>query len=167
MGRSKNTWRGSMGRPPFEVGDWVRPNGNYPYQGWKDRAPRRVEAVNYDEMSDRWTLEIKNPMSPYNGYSNYTPRNMELVSRPYRTEEPKVAYERKQWIGLKLDPSSNSVAAAIGEPLDNTPMLNSQHEVRVEVQKRIEAGDHWIVLETVAMIKGEDPRPPISITEYK
>lgn len=78
-----------------------------------------------------------------------------------------MAYERKQWIGLKLDPSSNSVAAAIGEPLDNTPMLNSQHEVRVEVQKRIEAGDHWIVLETVAMIKGEDPRPPISITEYK
>lgn len=157
-------WRVHQGKPPFNAGDLVTPISRG-YHGWYVGDTREVKYIHYDEFNDRVTIVIDNPKSPY-GESKYNPNLLRVVTPAHKRNEG-MAYEKKQWIGLKIDPSYSSVAEAIGHPQDNTAMLNSQHEVRVEVAKRVREGDHWIVLETVAMIKGEPPRPPISVTEYK
>lgn len=162
MGKFKSTWRGSIqGRPPFEAGDRVTPNGNYKYRGWGHSEFRDIESVDYDEEFDRWTIRIKNHLSPL-GYSNYSPNNFQQswYDREQR-KTPKMAQERSKYIGIRID--------AEGIPrveLGFTPWMDTRHQAQVFVGQMIDTGQRWIVMQTVQMMEGEEPRPPIKITEY-
>lgn len=167
MGRYRRSgtsyWRHKDGHPPFNAGDTVTLNGNYKYPGWGVGEARTVIAVNYSENEDRWTLAIANPQSPF-GVSNYNPHNF--------MKGPATMYERIKYFAAKivdgdmLEIQINGETSRNGDIM-NTEMRDSKHQVQVDVAEVIKHGDKWLVLQTVAMIEGEEPRPPIRITEYK
>jgi hypothetical protein len=68
--------------------------------------------------------------------------------------------------GLILDPIGNPHPGDMSGDIDTTPLRNSQHEVRTDVNKRIAEGDKWLVVKTVCLFEGAEPRPPIRVTEY-
>lgn len=160
MGRNRpnNRWYVSQGHPPFEVGDRITPKPHgYSYDNaqhqWPHGEYRTVKAITTDEDNRYYTLTVWNPVAGRN--SNYTPHNFQK-----QDTEIMAPYERKKYLGIQVDDKGD----ATGE---HTQWRDSRHEVRVDVANRINPGDRWIVLETVCMIEGEEPRPPIRVTEYR
>lgn len=158
-------WTKEHGHPPFKAGDMVGLNGNYRYPGWAHGEQRVIIEVEYSEFEDRWALAISNPQSPY-GVSKYNPRN-------FTKDTVNMAYERTKFFAAKITNGDlidaqldGEMSNDVGDPL-NTPMRDSKYQVQQDVAKIIKHGEKWLVLQTVAMIEGEEPRPPIRITEYK
>lgn len=160
--RSNNRWYVSKGHPPFEAGDRITPkSGGYSYDNAQHRWPhgeyRTVKAVTTDEDGKFYTLTVWNPVAGRN--SNYTPNNFE--KQDTKTMAP---YERTKYIGVKATDDGD---IPYKEDCEFTEWRNSQHEVRCDIAKTIGAGDKWLVLQTVCLIEGEEPRPPIRVTEYR
>lgn len=145
-------WRKADGLPLLKPGDWVYPTYRYPQ--WPAEEARQVAAVQYNEVSDRWTLVIYNP-GRYRGpgYSNYNPRNF------IKKESPMGLF-----IGVKLE---NGGLTAQHEDLNITIPRATFDEVVALIQERIEPGEEWTVFERAALVKGEEPRPPITVVRMR
>jgi hypothetical protein len=149
------------GPPPIRAGDWISPSpSRYNYSGAQHRWPsgewRKVHAVEIDE-NGYYVLVVWNPVK--GDFSRYTPYNF------VEQENRKMAgYERTKYIGARATEDGD---IAYGGDREYTQWRNSQHEVRVDIAKVIGAGDKWLVLQTVCLIEGEEPRPPIRVTEYR
>lgn len=176
----KNGWPVHKGPPPFEPGDMITPKrGGYQYDNVQHRWPhgeyRRVKAITTDENGWYYTLTVWNPVAGRN--SNYTPNNFErhpnkeVPAYTQLDEDTTVAYERIKYFGIKLNPPENhgviDGAEVLSLDASTTPLRNTRHEVQADIGKHIQHGDQWLMVQTVAMIEGEAPRPPIRITEYK
>lgn len=157
MGRSINRWWSSKGRPPFNAGDYIVPNGVYDYGGnhkWPHDDAREVLFVSLNQSGGFWELGVFNPNM--NTVSRYNPAN-------FKQENAEMAaYERVKFTAVRLNEDGH---------IDPTFVYNawhdSKHEARVEVAKIIEHGERIVVVQTVMLIEGEEPRPPIRVTEYK
>lgn len=154
----------------------VTPNGNYPYPGWPQGEYRRVLEVRLEPYEGRfWVLVVLKPGASM--VSSYNPHNFE------KQECAEMAYEKTKFFAMKMNPGQLPGNATdlglrlypvmVGSLSDihsdamTTPLRDSRHEVRVDVTKLIAEGDRWLVVQTVCLIEGEEPRPPIRVTEYK
>jgi len=173
MGKSKNLWYASMGRPPFEDGDLITPKRNsYRYPDWPHGEYRPIIRVTLDSYDgSRWTLAVLRPGR--NSVSFYNPHNFE------KKDAEMAAYEKTKYFAMKL--SDGIQETNHGLRLDThtigpgdmalteytTPLRDHRTQVQGDVKARIAEGDRWLVVQTVCLIEGEEPRPPIRITEYK
>lgn len=152
----------------------VTPNGNYRYGGnhaWPRGEYREVHSVELDYEEKFWTIQIWNPH--LRQYSRYNPRNFE------KRDNTEMAYEATRYFAVKLSPGDQQdgqplslapITPGVGDmhsSADTTPLRKTRHEVKVDVQKIVQEGDRWLVVQTVCLIEGEEPRPPIRVTEYK
>lgn len=158
MAKSRQRWWASKGRPHFDPGDLVTPNGKFNYTGnhaWASGEYRRVLFVSYNESGGYWELGVFNPNM--NTVSRYNPANF--------TKDSEMAYERTKYFAVKLNHPEDGLSYLFSG--DETQARDTRHEVQVDVGKIIKHGDRWLVCQTIMMIEGEEPRPPMRITEYK
>lgn len=161
----------------FMEGDVVRCLAHH-YSGVQFGEYTSVVKVSHQPHTGNELITLKNSCSPY-GTSDYDASNFKLHFRPKRNR-PMATAERTKYFAVKLNPAyihddGGLVFDEVGKihpgdiagGLSTTPLRNSQHEVRVDVNKRIAEGDKWLVVQTVALLEGEEPRPPIRVTEYK
>jgi hypothetical protein len=165
MTRDKR-WRGALGKPPFETGDMITPNDRYGYGGnhkWPAGEYRRVQNVVYHETSNHWTLRIWNPSMAR--YSEYNPHNFK------KQEADMAPYEKTKFFAAKIcdgviEAQIDGECSREGGPL-NTQFRDHKSAVIADVSKIIKQEEQWVILQTVALIEGEEPRPPIRVTEYR
>ena len=128
-------------------------------------------------------LTLKNKHSPY-GTSDYDARNFTLHQRQENAEM--AAYEatkffavklrtdyreqtdyHEQTDGLALETIQRSAPGDMSLHVHSTPLRSHRTQVQSDVKARIAEGDRWLVVQTICLIEGEEPRPPIRVTEYK
>ena len=162
-------WKGREGRPDFEGGDMITPNGNYRYGGnykWPTGEYRQVLGVVYNTDYDYWSLEVFNP--ELRVVSKYNPRNF---IKEHETVAPH--YQKTKYCAVKLDPSQTSphedglctIESSGG--FTTTPLRDTASMVKRDVEDRLQEGDRWMIIQTHSLLEAEPPRPPIRITEYK
>lgn len=231
MSMAKSRWYGRNNRPPFSAGDLVTPKTNS-YNNKQHRWPpghvKKVEEVEYDEVSNHWTLNVFNEV--VGRISRYTPVNFEhaqasdilMTQRSLSLDieaynladvaatlglnskdlQPMTYFQRTQYFGVKLnlggwggEPSAVVVDApklttaqlnaGMSENggfhladvngdheedenhYDTTPLRTAKTQVMDDIKKIIKSGERWIVCQTVCMMEGEEPRPPIRMTEFR
>jgi len=157
-------WKGREGRPDFEGGDMITPNGNYRYGGnykWPTGEYRQVLGVVYNTDYDYWSLEVFNP--ELRVVSKYNPRNF---IKEHETVAPH--YQKTKYFAMKLDLASpNSDVELTFIEMSETPLRDTASMVKKDVEAVLGEGDKWIILQTHSLLEAEAPRPPIRITEYK
>lgn len=184
FGRNKSRWYSSYGRPPFSKGDFVTPApGRYAYSGkqhmWRVGEYREVLDV-IQNLNQDWVLVIENPVCART--SEYTPKN--FIKREGVTHVT-AGFARTQYFAVKLNlgqaPEQSGISDNGGLWLsdvnkdhetdvnhyDTTPLRLSRQEVLSEIKERIEAGESWVICQTLALVQGEPPRPPIRVTELR
>jgi len=150
----------------FRKGDVVRCAVDH-YAGLR-RGWSRVVLESHIK-GDSEVIVLRNKTSPYTNAdgvptSEYLACNFTFVRRPQKENAEMAAYERTKFIGVRATEDGNIDASSNRE---QTSWRDTKHEVRVDVAKIISEGEKWIVVQTVMMIEGEEPRPPIRITEYR
>lgn len=180
MARSRSQYNTPENPPPFRKGDWVVPSkARTKYPGWHPAVPRQIAEVVWDgdERYGRWSYRIFNPQknSQYmDGYSHYNPDNFELASNKLLGTTPMtqkaqffaIRLQEEQTTGdgsLEITDVRNTDAGAI----HTTPLYDTKQDVVELVRSRILHGERWMVLQTVCLLEGEEPRPPVRITEYR
>lgn len=150
-------------RPEIKVGDMVVPNGRHKYGGlhkWPSNEPRRVSAVRLeDHPTPYWTISVWNPQ--LDKYSNYDPRNFKVVN-PEENGEIGMA---QRAVYYAVDFTENKEGYGPESRTIRGP-YSTKHEARVDVATIIHEGDKWVIMQTIMLIEGEPPRPPIRITDY-
>lgn len=158
MAKSNRRWWTAYGRPPFDPNDWITPNGNYGYSGnheWPKGEARQVLAVAINESGGYWELAVWNPNMK--AVSRYNPGNFKTITKQ---EAPMAAYERTKYFASRIDENGAILGA-------HTSFTDTKSETIHNVKSMIGEGQRWLVLQTVCLVEGEEPRPPIRITEYK
>jgi hypothetical protein len=196
MSRKKNNqWDyGNINNPPpFRKGDYVIPTlADSRYPGWKGMEPREIEDVVfdvYDGSTGRWRYKIWNPVKPiyltdilrhatgvkpdsYGGYSLYNPANFELYHCNQSKEDTTMSYRQTRFFAMQVLGEDtmggfNVVDKGAESPIVTTPLRAHQSEARKDVKDQIREGEQWVVCQTVCLIEGEAPRPPIRVTEFR
>lgn len=117
-------------------------------------------------------IKLRNPKSPC-GTSDYKASNFRLVKRVTTERIPDMAYEKTKFFAVEMDPNLDNSVSPTGEVRlvhsgrRTTPLRNLKYETLNDVKKEIEAGEKWMVFQTIALVEGEEPKPPIKVTEYK
>lgn len=153
---------------PFQVGDTVCCVVDW-YAGLRRGWTRKVLDVRKKGSTN--IIVLRNNFSPYTDASGmrtseYDASNFELVRRPAK-EKAMAAYEKTKYCAIRVGNDEAIDGVTISGATDETEWRDTKHQVTVDVGKVIKEGERWLVLQTVMMIEGEEPRPPIRITEYK
>lgn len=149
----------------FKTGDIVTCNVDV-YQSKKRGEKCKVLGIEVSAHNNA-LLILENTMTDY-GTSPYKAENFSLYQRgkePKKKETKHMGYERTQYFGIRIAFKDES-----GILFDNdrvTNMCNGKTEALKQVQDVMAKDETWMILQTVAMLEPEDPRPPIKITEYR
>jgi len=175
--RNTKVWRGRHNRPPFQKGDEITPNCQYSYDNKQHRWPvgeyRTIIEVEYDDVKDGWVLAVFNPV--VGRVSRYTPYNFTTHSvKPKEnkmTEKTKFFAVRSHTTDTNLGICSDNTLSVDGIPADyhgdTTPLRDSRHQVAKDIADHIQADDVWYVVQIIARVEAEPPRPPMRTTEYR
>lgn len=159
----------------YRIGDTIRCTALNKYVTYDYGSLAKVLDVKEGTQGDTLVL-LNNPMSD-TGIGWYYAYNFEVINRlnskqrfqlhqAKREEQMTNAYEKTSYFGVKLVTCDPSSFLAI-DPEGQTVLRPTKHEAIKDVQSAISIGERWMVLQTVALIEPQDPRPPIIITEYK
>ena len=144
----------------FEEGDWVRCRV-HDYVGTAYNQVKQVLAI-HDNV-----ITLKNRCSPY-GTSDYLAHNFSFVRKgkikEIEKDEPMAAYEKTKYFGMKVIPNTGIVTI---DDLHQTGLFDHKSEAINKIKEYITEGEQWLVLQTIAMVQFEEPKPPIIVTEYK
>lgn len=152
-----------------KIGDIVRCKTHYesiPYG-----ETRRVQAVVRGPYG--LLITLNNPTSPC-GTSDYKASNFSLVRRAYPGERTEMAsFERTHFFAVQMDPdkdrlrtdNDNTIMLMGGGTV--TPLRHNKSETLADIKDQVRPGEKWMVFQTIALVEGEEPKPPIKVTEYK
>jgi hypothetical protein len=76
--------------------------------------------------------------------------------------------ERTKYFAMKLASDYHlHEDGVVFDETSGTLLRGSKHQTALDVTRIIKEGEKWLVLQTVQLMEGQPPRPPIAITEYK
>lgn len=153
-----------------QVGDLVRcmthEYASLPYMSIR-RVLEVIEGPSYGPL-----IKLKNPKSPY-GTSDYKASNFRLYKRETTETIPDMAYEKTKFFAVETDPEKDRIMTDSGDCIlhfggrRTTPLRNLKYETLNDIKDQISAGEKWMVFQTIALVEGEEPKPPIKVTEYR
>ncbi|QIG67732.1 hypothetical protein PP747_gp031 [Rhizobium phage RHph_Y38] len=137
----------------------------YPYG-----ALATVLEVGIQSDTGNTIIKLPNTRSPL-GYSWYLAKNWELIRRAKEPRrETMAAYEKTKYFVAVVDEERSTPTFLVHDPDTVGPLRDYKSEAIKDAELRIradDAGKKLIILQTIALVQEEDPRPPIKITEYK
>jgi hypothetical protein len=108
-------------------------------------------------------ITLKNDLTEY-GSTDYLARNFSLVHRPKKKEEPMADYNQKTFYFAMRRTESDQLEFFQST---RTPLREQKSQAIQDAKQSMQEGEEWMVLQAVAMLKHEEPKPPIIITEYR
>lgn len=81
-----------------------------------------------------------------------------------------MAYERTKYFVAVVDEVKSTPTFMVPDAETVGPLRDTKSEALKDAETRIrgdDAGKKLVILQTIAMIQEEDPRPPLKITEYR
>lgn len=120
-----------------------------------------------DVDNGNWKICLPNSGSPV-GHTWYLAENWKLLTRV--KEQNMAAYEKTKYFVAVVNEFESTPTFLVPDPSTIGPMRDTKSEALRDAETRIradDAGKKLIILQTIALIQEEDPRPPIKITEYK
>lgn len=150
----------------YQIGDTVRCDVNV-YQSYKKGQTATVLGVEFSN-SGNLLLVLENTMCEF-GRSQYVAVNWTIVKRVQAAEPKKeaktVAYEKTKYFGILTVDTDGCSELQLGDRRTN--LCDSKSEALKLTQELMGKGETWIILQTIALLEPEVPRPPIKITEYR
>ncbi|QIG76550.1 hypothetical protein EVC27_025 [Rhizobium phage RHph_I1_6] len=119
-------------------------------------------------------IKLANRKSPI-GYAWYLSKNWAFVRRGHPAaedtrRETMAAYEKTKYFVAVLDEEQTTPQFLVLNMDSVGPLRDMKSEAFTDARTRIradDAGKRLVILQTIALVEEEDPRPPIKITEYK
>ncbi|QIG70487.1 hypothetical protein PP744_gp024 [Rhizobium phage RHph_N38] len=115
-------------------------------------------------------IKLANPESPL-GYSWYLTKNFQFLERSVKQDtKTMAAYEKTKYFVAVVDEEKTTPQFLVLDVESVGPLRDMKSEAFSDARIRIradDAGKKLVILQTIALVEEEDPRPPIKITEYK
>jgi hypothetical protein len=129
-----------------------------------------VQDVGKQDSTGNPLIKLYNPLSPV-GYSWYLAKGFKHLAHYGNNEETKkVAYEKTKYFAAVINEEASTPTFLVPDVDFVGPLRDSKSEALKDAEIRIrgdDAGKKFIILQIIALIQEEDPRPPIKITEYR
>ncbi|QIG68766.1 hypothetical protein EVB68_029 [Rhizobium phage RHph_Y2_6] len=155
--------------PRAKKGDRVRCI-SYDYTVYPYGSVAEVLDVGTSDNTGSDLIKLANELSPL-GYSWYLTKNFQFLERAIKQETKQMAaYEKTKYFVAVVDEERSTPIFLVHDPDSVGPLRDYKSEAIKDAELRIradDAGKKLIILQIIALVQEEDPRPPIKITEYK